>query len=93
MAAIALNVDLDEPGGKPSEDLQQRVLEKLTKLKMNTQNLIAVDEHAAVLEHFGLFSVPAVLVFNTDGALKEKFEGDVNYERDIVPLVRQLLDN
>ena len=92
MAAISLNVDFDEPGGKPSDELQQRVLDKLTKLKLSTRNLIAADEHSAVLEHFELFSVPAVLVFNADGKM-QKFEGDVTYERDIVPLVRQLLDN
>ena len=89
---MTLNLDFDEPGGQPDRELQQRVLDKLTKMEIDARNLIAADGYASVLEHFNAFSLPAVLIFGTDGKLKEKFEGDVTYERDVVPLVRQLLD-
>ena len=93
MRALSLNLDFDEEIGEPDEKLQQEVLDRLSKMKISTRNLIAVDGLTVVLEHFGIFSIPAVLVFDTDGKLKKKFDGDVSYERDIEPLVRQLLDN
>ena len=88
-----MNLDFDEPGGQPDQELQQSVLDELTKMKIGAENLIAADGYTAVLEHFQVFSLPAVLVFGPDGKLRKMFQGDVTYDRDIVPLVRQLLDN
>jgi thiol:disulfide interchange protein len=42
------------------------------------------DETLAQLE---LFSLPAVLVYDQQGKLLDRIEGDVDYERDIIPLI------
>ena len=91
IAAISLNVDHDEAKGLPPESLQQEVLDKLTRLKMNCQNVIAADPMEVVFDHYGVSSLPAVLIYGRDGKLRKKLDTEFSYGDDVFPLVEKLL--
>ena len=91
VAVISLNVDHDEAESLPPKPLQQDVLDKLTQLKMNCQNVIAADPMEVVLDHYGVFSLPAVLVYDRNGKLRKKLDTEFRYDDDVFPLVEKLL--
>lgn len=92
MAAVSLNVDYNEAGPGPDDDLRRQVQEKLASLGMSCQNVISSDPMNNVLEHFQVtFGLPAVLVFAPDGTLAKGFDGGPSYDQDVIPLVSQLL--
>ena len=88
--AISLNVDHDEDGG-PSEELQKKVLDKLTELNLKVTNVLSKTVFDDVMDQREIYSLPAALVFGADGKLLEKFDGGVSYEEDIIPLVEKTL--
>lgn len=88
--AISLNVDHDEDG-EPSEELQKKVLDKLTELNLKVTNVLSKTVFDDVMDQREIFSLPAALVFGADGKLLEKFDGGVSYEEDIIPLVEKTL--
>lgn len=88
--AISLNVDHDEEG-EPSAKLQKEVLDKLIELNLEVTNVMSSTVYDDVLDQRDLFSLPAALVFDTDGRLLEKFDGGFSYEKDIIPLIEKTL--
>ena len=89
--AISLNVDHDEDG-EPSEELQQKVFDKLTELNLNVTNILSSTVYDAVLDQRDIIhGLPAALVFSTDGKLLKKFDGGFSYEEDVVPLIEKTL--
>jgi hypothetical protein len=92
ITAITLNVDHDEPESLPSETLRADVLERLSKLKMTCQNVIASDSYEIVLEHYDVFALPAALVFGPDGKLQAKLDTEFSYVNDVRPMVMKLLN-
>jgi hypothetical protein len=88
--AISLNVDHDEEG-EPSQELQKKVLDKLTELNLNVTNILSSTVCDDVLDQRDIFGVPAALVYSIDGKLLKKFDGGFSYEEDIIPLVEKTL--
>jgi hypothetical protein len=90
VTAISLNVDHDEDG-EPSEELQKKVLDKLTELNLNVTNILSSTVFDDVLDQRDIFGIPAALVFSPDGKLLKKFDGGFSYEEDVIPLIEQTL--
>lgn len=90
VVAISLNLDHDT-GEEPAADLQADVRKKLTELEMTTTNVMSSTVFDDVLEHFDLFSLPAAIVFDRDGSRLKTFEGDVSYEKQVIPLIEETI--
>ena len=87
--AISLNVDHDEDG-VPSEELQKEVLDKLIELDMTTTNVLSRTVFDGVLDQRDLFSLPAAIVYGTDGKILAQFDGGFSYEEDVIPLLEKM---
>lgn len=90
---LALNIDFDEATGSPSSDLVGKIEDTLQRMSVPVQNVVSSTPMEDVLGEFEVFGLPAVLVFDASGELSRKFDGDVDYDRDIFPLVDELLSN
>ena len=91
VVAIAINVDHEAADAAPSDELRQEVLATLTELNLEVTNVIASDAYDSMLERYDLFSLPAVIVYGRNGEKLEVFEGDLNYETQVVPLIERQL--
>ena len=90
VVVISLNVDHEQEGGAPSDELRKDVLAKLSDLKLQTINVMSSDAYDDVLARHDLFSLPAAIVYDRDGKLLKVFEGDLSYEKQIFPLLAEL---
>jgi thiol-disulfide isomerase/thioredoxin len=88
---IAVNVDHDVEGAAPSDEIREAVLATLNELKMETTNVICSTPFETMLDRYELFSLPAAIVFDRDGQKLAVFEGDLNYEKQVFPLIAQQL--
>ena len=86
---ISLNLDLNE--GQLSDELQGKVKDMLSRLKISSQNGISSATKDEVLEKYGAFGLPAVLIFDTSGKLSQAIDSDVDYSKTITPAVEALL--
>jgi thiol-disulfide isomerase/thioredoxin len=101
VACASLSVDFYGGEGNKAEDVRPQVLKFLTSLKATMQNFISSDTDGRILEHIGASSIPVVLVYDRQGKLNKIFKNDeeefgsggFNYQDDIVPLVKQLLQS
>ena len=88
---VSWNLDHDDPESTPGQSLVDSVLERLQQFGMTSHNFVSSDPIDDVLKRYDVFGLPAVLVFSADGKLAKAFEGDVTYERDVIPYVESLL--
>ncbi len=87
---VAVSVSLDDPADK---DAPERILNFL-KAKGAAFTNLRLDEPADQWgEQLKIDLPPAAFVFDRDGRIAQKFEGQkqVNYEKNIEPLVKELL--
>jgi len=98
LVAITMNVEYD--GGDSPESLRPDVKKKLAELNANFLALISSDPSDVLYEKLDLASIPAVLVYDRTGQLRQRFDNDAmeygsegfTYDDDIAPLVRELMD-
>jgi hypothetical protein len=88
---ISLNVDFDGDTEGPSEPLRAEIVAKLRKLNIACENVISSDPMDDVLKGFDIFSLPAVLIYNSQGELHKRFDGTVSYQEQVFPEVERLL--
>ncbi len=91
VVSIALNVDHNEEDAVPTEELQQEVLAILSERNMETTNVICSTPFDTMLDKYELFSLPAAIIFDREGKKLEVFEGDLNYEKQVFPLIEKQL--
>ena len=91
IVAISWNLDHDADDGQPSESLQEQVLAKLVALKLSCLNVVSSDPIYEVQSHFDVLALPAVLIYDSEGKLAQKFEGEISYDADVAPFVATLL--
>ena len=58
-----------------------------TALLPVTRSILCCDAMEDVLSDFGVFSLPAVLIYDADGNLLRRFDGKVDYDGEIFPLI------
>ena len=90
-----LSFNLDYIGLDKVEDLKPAVLDFLKKQKAAFPNFLSSEKDEAIYEKLDLASIPAVYVYDRKGKLRKRFDedaGEFTYEKDIVPLVKTLID-
>lgn len=87
--AITLNVDHDADSLSP--ELEQQVADTLTRLHVHCDNVLCTTPRREVFDEWGIFSIPAVVVFDTQGRVHRVIDGKVDYESDVMPLVDKML--
>lgn len=85
---ITLNVDFDETG-EPSNELRERVLAMLKRSNVTCENLLCSDAMEDVLGELEILGLPAAMVYDAEGNLLRRFDGKVDYENEILPLIEQ----
>lgn len=88
--SIALNIDFDSEEGEPTAELKQQVTTTLSEHGITCENMMASTPMESLLDHYGVFSVPVVLVFK-DGNVVEKFEGEFSYDQQVHPAIDRAL--
>ena len=94
---MTMNVEFDGDG--TPESLHEDVEKTLVKLEAHFLSVISSDSNDALYEKLKLASIPAVLVYDQTGQLRQRFDNDTQeygpegftYEEHIVPLVKSLL--
>jgi thiol-disulfide isomerase/thioredoxin len=90
VVAISLNLEHNDDVAA-DENLRKKVLAKLTELNMKTVNVVSSTSQNDVLDSHGLFSLPAAIVYDGEGEFLKCFDGDLDFESQIVPLVEETL--
>ncbi len=68
------------------------MLEFLTSQKATCKNILCSIDSETLFEQLELASIPAVYVYGKDGKLAKRFAGEeVHYDKEVLPLVEQLL--
>ena len=88
---ITLSLDFDRQGNGPSAQLQADILTKLQQQEVDCDNIMSTTATHEVLESLGLSSLPAVLVYQTDGTQHEQFHGAIDFPNDVAPVIESLL--
>lgn len=98
MVCVSLNVDYIGLKSKPPEAYTAKVEQFLQKQQaMDVTNLLSASTDEAVLRHFKIGAIPAILIYSVDGELKYTLtdsntgEDGLTYEGDVLPKVRELL--
>ena len=91
LVGISLNVDYEGGEEGPPSQLQSEVESVLTKLNITCENVISSDPIDDVLKEFGVFSLPAVVIYDAQGNLSKVFDGTVSYAEQVFPEVEKLL--
>jgi hypothetical protein len=84
-------VDFEGDTLGPSEHLQDSVVAILTEMGIPCQNVISSDPMDKVLRHFHVSSLPAVLIYNSQGRLHKRLDGSHSYQMQVLPEVERLL--
>lgn len=99
IACISISVDYIGLPNQPPESYREAVLDFLKKVDARLENVLSKATDEQVFRHLEISSIPAVLVYNQDGALVKKFVNDsgefgdegFTYKDHIIPLVEKLL--
>jgi hypothetical protein len=89
--AISLNVGFDGKQETPSLEFQKKVAAKLSQLGITCDNILSNESIVESFGHLGISSIPATIVFDAGGERHKTFEGNVDYETQVFPLVKELL--
>ncbi len=100
VVCIAFNMDYSGAASETPDSFREPVNQFLTKHGATFLNVISSDAADDVFRRLKLGSIPAVLVYGRDGRLAKRFDNDdalygdegFTYEKQIVPLIEQLLD-
>lgn len=99
VACFSVSCDYQGLEDEPPEFYREAVLGFLKRMKAGFDNVllsVPVDEF---FQQIDLASIPAVYVYDRDGKVRKRFDNDrgeygpsgFTYEKDILPLVEQLL--
>ncbi len=87
---VTVNVEYSDEDGAPPEELQNSAKKVLTRCGATGENILCSDPITTSLEKYET-GLPAALVYDADGNLVQKFDGTVDYEGEVEPLVAKLL--
>jgi thiol-disulfide isomerase/thioredoxin len=92
VACISVSTDYAGIKSKPPEFYKAKVLEFLTEQKATFENVLCSVDSETLFDQLSLASIPAVYVYGKDGKLAKRFAGEeVHYDKEVVPLVEELL--
>lgn len=88
---MTLNVDFDQPGNGPTDALKQQILAQLSRLEINCDNIICDTQAHEALDALKVSSLPAAIIYDAEGQVVKRFEGDLDFRSEVMPLIDQLL--
>ena len=90
---VCVTCSLDYYGAQdePPESYKDQALKVLTAKGATFQNYLSSDKDELVYEKVGTNPVPIVLVYDRAGKLAKRFDKEFTYEKDVAPLVKELL--
>ena len=91
VVGISLNLDFNDDEGEPPAEMRQEVLAKLKELKATSVNLMSTTGTDDLLEKLDIISLPAVMIYDREGKLHKRLDAQLTYEKDVLPVVQQLL--
>jgi thiol-disulfide isomerase/thioredoxin len=97
VVCISFNVDYIGIKSKPPESYQPKIEQFLQNQKATLINFISSTPDEEVLTKFGAESMPAILIYDTEGKLVRKLtdantgEDGLTYEGDVIPEIERLL--
>ena len=99
VVCMSLNCNYTGLKDEPPEHARPEIEKFLQGQGATFPNIICTDTDEALFTKLELGSIPAVLVFDSDGQLHKRFDNDseeygaegFSYDKHIVPLVEQLL--
>ena len=100
VVCLALNLDYAGIKSKPPEYYRPRIERFLAAVKPGFKNFLCTTEANEFFDSIKLGSIPAVLVYGTDGKLAQRFDDKMlepgeeepfSYEQDINPFVKKLV--
>ena len=59
----------------------------LASQRVTCEAVLCSDPREDVLSNLGIYSLPAVLIFDDKGELLHRFDGMVDYEGEVFPLL------
>lgn len=101
VACISVNLNYIGLKKEPPESLREDVLRFLEKQQATFPNILCSTPDLEVLEKIELASIPAVYVYDRTGKLVRRFDNatarsadeEFTYEKDVLPLVKELLSD
>ena len=100
VVCLALNLDYAGIKSKPPEFYRPRIERFLQKVKPNFKNFVCTTKADDFYDSIKLGSIPAVLVFDIDGKMAQRFDNKMlkpgkqepfSYQQDINPFVHKLV--
>lgn len=99
IACISVNVNYLGIKSAPSEQMQEQVLTFLKKHDARIYNIISSVPDEKLAQQLEFASIPIVYVHDKSGKLRKRFdneqvkkaEDEFTYEKNVIPLVEQLL--
>lgn len=93
ISCIGFDLDFDGRRSRPPQTYEADVTKFLARVGATFPNYISETANDEVFETAGLKGLPAVLVYDADGKLVQRFgveSGPFTYDKDIIPLVAKL---
>lgn len=90
VACISLSFDFEGGEGAKPEDVKPDVLKFLEKQQATFNNVLCSEDSDTLRKKMDLAAIPAVYVYDREGTLANRFEGEEIYE-NVPPLVEKLL--
>ncbi len=99
VVCVSFNINYDGSEKNPPESNGDELLDFYVKQKSNIQNFISSTPDEELYEKIKLASIPVAYVYDTNGTLKKRFDNEkkeygkegFSYEKNIVPLIEQML--
>jgi hypothetical protein len=93
---LSLNCNYTGADGESPEEPVEQIEGFLVEQRATFENFVATTPDTELFEALGAAAVPIVRVYDKTGTLRKQFDNDeggeeFTYERDIAPLVRELL--
>lgn len=89
---VAVSVSLDDVSDPDdAKDVEAKVLKFLQVKKATFTNLILEQRPKFWQEKLHIDGPPSVFVFNREGGLEKQFKDEFSYEKDVNPLVTELM--
>lgn len=93
VVSISLNLDHKDPANPPTQQLQDDVVKLLKDKNITCENVIASDGIDQVLAHYEFTNgLPAILIYGRDGKLRMSQDAGFEFETEVVPTVKGLLE-
>lgn len=91
--AVSLNIEYSGDDQMPPAELQDEVRSMLGRRGITCENIMCTANITDTMDELGVAGLPAVLVFDKEGELSRRFDGGFSYEKDVFPLVAELVSH